>query len=235
MTYSLAMLCALELEAEPIIQSLKMQERNNAFDERLRFRFFVSESHSDICMVLFGKCPSANIDRIGTQIAALAAWETIKTINPKAIASVGTAGGFSSKGAKIGDVFLSDGFIYFHGRHIPVPEYSAFELGKFSSMALTNIHECIKRGVISSGDSIPLSPNDQEKMHTIGTDAKDMEAAAIAEVAQLAGVPMFALKSISDFVDSTEHTHQQFIANYKAATLSLAQGIELLITNKCLG
>lgn len=229
------MLCALEIEANPIIQLLKMQEQHDVFDERLRFRFFVSQSYPEICMVLFGKCPSANIDRIGTQIAALATWETIKTLNPKTVASVGTAGGFSSKGAKIADVFLSDGPIYFHGRHIPVPEYSEYELGKFCSMTMKNINGNVKRGVISSGDSIPLSPNDQEKMRMIGTDAKDMEAAAVAEIAQLAGVPIFALKSISDFVDSADRTHQQFIANYKAATKSLAESVELLITNKCFG
>lgn len=234
MRYSLALLCALKVEAEPIIESLKMEEQAHIFDPRLGLKFFVSRNYSEISMVLFGKCPTATIDRIGTQIATLATWETIKTINPKSIASVGTAGGFRSKGTRIGDVFLSEGPIYFHGRHIPAPKYHAFELGKFASMTLNTLNMDIKRGVVSSGDSIPISLEDQEKMNIIGTDAKDMEAAAVAEVAALAGVPMFALKAISDFVDTAEQTHTQFLANYPIAILNLAHTIELLIQNNYL-
>lgn len=79
---------------------------------------------------------------------------------------------------------------------------------------------------------MPLVASDQEKMQLIGTDAKDMEAAAVAEVANLAGVPMFAVKSISDFVDSEERTHEQFISNYKIATEKLAQAMEIIVSNK---
>ena len=234
MTFSLAILCALEIEGIPIINSLDMTERPDVFDKRLRLRFFVSGKFPEICLVLFNKCPLNNVDRIGTQIAALSTWETIKTISPKVIASVGTAGGFKAKGAKIGDVYMSDGPIFFHGRHIPVPEYQSFELGKFPSMSMT-INSNIKKGIISSSDSIPVSQHDEEKMNLIKPDAKDMEAAAVAEVAHMAGIPMFALKAISDFVDSTERTHRQFLSNYKVATKNLTESLELLITNKSFG
>jgi 5'-methylthioadenosine nucleosidase len=234
MNFSLAVLCALQLEADPIINSLDMHEHDDVFDQRLRFRFFISSKRPNICLVLFGKCPKNSVDRIGTQIATLAAWETIRLLKPKIIASVGTAGGFKKKGAQIGEVYISEENICFHGRHIPVPEYKSFEIGSFPSLKI-NTNGKIKGGVISSGDSVPVSDSDHIKMTTLKTDAKDMEAAAVAEVAYLADTPMFALKAISDFVDSSEHTHQQFMANHKIATTSLVKALEHIISNNYIG
>lgn len=233
MSFNLAILCALEIEAEPIVKSLQLSEEPCPFDERLGFRFFTS-ANSEICLIQFGKCPKNGIDRIGTQIAALAAWETIKILNPMVIASVGTAGGFKARGASIGDVLVSDLGIYFHGRHIPVPEYKSYETGNFTSYTLKNLGS-IKRGRVSSGDSVPLNEHDQEKMCALKTDAKDMEAAAIAEVAYLAKVPVVAIKAISDFVDSTERTHSQFLTNFKEATDKLAQAMRYLVANNNFG
>lgn len=233
MSFNLAILCALEIEAEPIVKTLHLSEKRCPFDERLGLRFFSSAS-SNVCLIQFGKCPKSGVDRIGTQIATLATWETIKTINPKIISSVGTAGGFQSKGASIGDVYVSDGEICFHGRHIPVPEYKLFETGSFPSHIIKNLGS-LKKGLVSSGDSVPLNHHDQERMTSLNTDAKDMEAAAIAEVAYLAKVPMFAVKAISDFVDSSAHTHAQFLANFKAATDKLAEAMSFLVANNNLG
>lgn len=228
MSFNLAILCALEIEANPIINTFDMVERHGVFDERLGLRFFVASQHPKICLLLFGKCRRNNADRIGTQFAALSTWELIKTVNPKMIASVGTAGGFKSKGHAIGDIILSDGEICFHGRHIPVPQYQAYQYGNFPTLSLKTT-EIIKPGKITSGDSIPVSPDDHAKMTALNTDAKDMEAAAVAEVAYMASVPMFALKSISDFVDSSEQTHQQFMRNFELATHNLACSLKELL------
>lgn len=234
MRFELALLCALKIEAEPIIKRFDFEQIADAFDSRLGLELFVSGKHPSIALVCFGMCPVNKVDRIGTQIAAIATWETIRTIEPAMIASVGTAGGFKSKGANIGDVYLSDGPIYFHGRHIPVPAYKDFEIGKFPTAKLDAVGT-IKMGVISSSDSIPPSPFDDEKMHLVGTDAKDMEAAAIAEIASFTSMPMFALKAISDFVDSHERTHLQFLANYETATENLASALEQILTTKVFG
>jgi 5'-methylthioadenosine nucleosidase len=233
MTFNLAILCALEIEAVPIVNSLQLSEEQCPFDKRLGFKFFASE-RPKICLLQFGKCPKNGIDRIGTQIAALAAWETVKTLKPTVIASAGTAGGFKAKGASIGDVFISDGGICFHGRHSSDPEYKSYETGNFPSYVLKNLG-AIKRGRVSSGDSVPLNKNDQEKMMVLDTDAKDMEAAAIAEVAYLANVPVIAIKAISDFVDSTEKTHSQFMINFKEATEKLAEAMSYLVANNNFG
>lgn len=231
MHYSAAVLCALKFEAEPIIQRLELKEIDDFFDDRLGLRIFAKEGSGSLCLVLFGKCKRNNVDRIGTQFASIAAWETIRLIKPTIIISAGTAGGFKSKGADIGDVFLSDKHIYFHGRHIPVPKYSTFAKGEFtvfSDIKLSNSTK-VKKGIISSGDSIPLTALDSQLMEELGTDAKDMEAAAIAEVAQITGTNVIALKCISDFIDIDTSTHLQVRDNFKLALSNLTNCLEEII------
>lgn len=67
-------------------------------------------------------------------------------------------------------------------------------------------------------------------MKQIGTDAKDMEAAAVAEVACMANVSVFAMKAISDFVDSSENTHDQFTRNFSLATERLTDAMHKLLS-----
>lgn len=131
MRISLAILCALLDKASPIINRLNMSEVLGHFDARLGFRLFVSHDFPAVRLVLFGKCGRSGVDKIGTQVASIACWESIRTLNPKIVASVGTAGGFESKGASIGDIFLSDQYIYFDGRHILFPVIKPLRLGNF--------------------------------------------------------------------------------------------------------
>lgn len=228
MSCELAALFALEIEAEPFINQFNLNERHGVFDDRLKLRLFTCDRHPSLSVVLFGKCPTHGVERIGTQIATMAALETIRLLRPHMLASVGTAGGFLKRGANIGDVFFSDRAIYFHGRHIVCPMYRDFEMGGFPSTTLHDLGT-IKRGVISSSDSIPPSLNDATKMDELATDAKDMEAAAIAEIAALTSTPMFALKAISDFVDTSETTFDQFQANYRVAARNLCDSLLYVI------
>ena len=108
------------------------------------------------------------------------------------------------------------------------------EIPVFSDIKLP-IAMKVKKGIISSGDSFPVGLLDGQIMEELGTDAKDMEAAAVAEVAYLAGVPVFAVKSISDFIDSSEPTHHQCIANRHVATTNLAEALDLILSNNKFG
>lgn len=232
MHYSAAVLCALRFEADPIIQRFELKEIEGFFDERLGLRLFAKEDSHQFCLVLFGKCKRNNVDRIGTQIASIAAWETIRLIKPNMIISAGTAGGFKARGANIGDVFLSDKHIFFHGRHIPVPKYQTFAKGEFPVFSDINLSDTtrLKRGIVSSGDSVPTNLLDSQLMAEIGTDAKDMEAAAIAEIAQITGTKVIALKCISDFVDIGTETHVQVRENFRLALSNLTDCLEEVIT-----
>jgi hypothetical protein len=79
------------------------------------------------------------VDNVGTVPAAVTAYLAAQEFKPDLIISAGTAGGFRSKGAGIGDVFLAKGFAN-HDRRIPIPvrleANSLFHLGILCGAAL---------------------------------------------------------------------------------------------------
>ena len=71
-------------------------------------------------MAVAGKCQLHGVDNVGTVPAAVTAYLAVHEFKPDLMISVGTAGGFKSKGAAIGDVFLATAFAN-HDRRIPIP------------------------------------------------------------------------------------------------------------------
>ena len=59
----------------------------------------------------------------------------------------------------------------------------------------------MQAGVVSSGNSLDYTTEDFAAMSRTETAIKEMEAAAIAWVADMFGTPMFCLKSVTDIVD----------------------------------
>ena len=129
--------------------------------------------------------------------------------------SVGTAGGFSQRGACIGDVFLSTKCV-FHDRRIPegsnkqrnnqscgaVEEYG---FGHFRSPNLIGLATAagLKQGVVTTGDSLDSNNQDMQNMMSEGAVVKDMEAASVAWVCYHVGIPFAAIKAITDIVDES--------------------------------
>ena len=66
---------------------------------------------------------------------------------------------------------------------------------------------------------------DDKLMLENGASVKDMEAAAIAYVAELASVPFFGLKVVTDIVDGDRPTQEEFFENLAAASASLQEKI----------
>lgn len=58
---------------------------------------------------------------------------------------------------------------------------------------------------------------------------KEMEAAAIAWIADLMETPMFAIKAITDLVDPEVDTSAEFQANFGKATEALKDGLLKLL------
>ncbi len=83
----------------------------------------------------------------------------------------------------------------------------------------------LKEGIISTGDSVHADPSDLERLQSNKAACKEMEAAAIAEVAQFCNIPMIALKVITDYVDSQERTYAQFLRNYQVAMQALTEKV----------
>ena len=54
-----------------------------------------------------------------------------------------------------------------------------------------------------------------------GAAVKDMECAAVAYVCRMWGVPMFAVKSVTDIVDGDREAHEEFLANLSMAASAL--------------
>jgi 5'-methylthioadenosine nucleosidase len=66
-------------------------------------------------------------------------------------------------------------------------------------------------------------------MEENNASVKDMEAAAIAYVAELANVPFFGVKVVTDIVDGDRPTQEEFFENLAAASASLQEKIPRVI------
>jgi 5'-methylthioadenosine nucleosidase len=68
-------------------------------------------------------------------------------------------------------------------------------------------------------------------MHSLLIEAsvKDMEAAAIAWVAELSSTPFFSLKVVTDIVDGDRPTHEEFLENLSSAATVLQKKLPEVI------
>ena len=80
-----------------------------------------------------------------------------------------------------------------------------------------------------TGDSLHTSNNDLEILMSEGAVVKEMEAASVAWVCEQLQTPFLALKSITDLIDGSESTHQEFYLNLKLASERLQDVLERLV------
>lgn len=59
------------------------------------------------------------VDNVGTVPAAVAAYLAVQSFAPDLVVNAGTAGGFKSRGAAIGDVYVGTSTVH-HDRRIPL-------------------------------------------------------------------------------------------------------------------
>jgi len=229
----ISIIVAMLAEAEYIIQTLKMNRYKSDIDPDLSIEVFNTETTlSSIFLLINGKSKRYNVDRVATQAATLTAWETIRILEPNIIINAGTAGGFHSMNAKIGEIYISKPPIYYHDRRIPLPNFEEYGFGSFPCLDIPELHNKygFKQGHISSGNSLDMSDTDLNIIKKNGAIIKDMEAAAIAEVAEIKSIPFIAIKVISDFVDvSDKDTPDQFLSNFSRATEKLCEGTLKLV------
>jgi 5'-methylthioadenosine nucleosidase len=70
---------------------------------------------------------------------------------------------------------------------------------------------------------------DDTLMNENDASVKDMEAAAIAWVAEITKTPFFAIKVITDLVDGGRLTQDEFMENLSAAASSLQAALPKLL------
>jgi len=219
----IALIMAMEDEARPIIEELGLAHKGKLLDP-LPMEFYEGKFNDlYIDLVTSGKCDRFNVDHIGPQAAILNTATAIGCLQPNLIINPGTAGGFVSAGANIGDVYLSYPLICYHDRRIPLPGFDAYGIGSYHcfdtrEMALTL---GLKTGIVSTGSSLDFTDKDLELIKSYGGVVKEMEAASIAWVADLYKIPFFAVKSITDLVDGSTPTEEEFVKNLTSASLAL--------------
>ncbi|MGM0532732.1 MAG: 5'-methylthioadenosine nucleosidase [Bacteroidota bacterium] len=209
---------AMESEARAIIQAFNLSEDPDFVPVMPMQAWTGSYEGMDISLVINGKDADTGLDLIGTQAATLATHFSVDCYKPALIINAGTAGAFKEKGADIGDVYLSRDYVVFHDRRVPIPGWDKQSIGYFPVWDISKIvGDEFPTGIISTGNSLDMPPEDEKNIRKLNADVKEMEAAAVAWVAQLHNVPFFCIKAVTDLVDSGRPTEDDFLHNLELA------------------
>jgi 5'-methylthioadenosine nucleosidase len=225
-----AVVMAMEVEAAPLRAALDAEPIDPpSWASSLPVRLAVAPaagSRPNVLLAVNGDDPMSGVASIGTTAAALTTHVALNLEDvprPGLVLSVGTAGGWSRHGSEVGDTYFAWPYFTCHDRRIDLPGFQAFGDGDLPAADLRSHAEALGCGVgiVTTGDSLDESPTDRERI--LGNDgvAKEMEAAAVAWVCHLHGVPVGAVKTITDLVDSEVDTPEQFTANLAVAVSSL--------------
>jgi len=230
---------AMEAEAKPFVEHLGLKQDKSFFSSKTPFEAFRGEYNGcDITVVTGGKDSvyGTGMDNVGTVSAGLSTYLALEKLDGSAdlLINAGTCGGFSAKGAAIGDVFLTTASAN-HDRRIPIPPFIPYGIGKVESTGVTEIANAIgaKTGVCTTGNS--LDKTDEDVIHMKANDAsvKDMEAAAVAWSCKMQGVPHFGVKVVTDIVDGDQPTQDEFMENLASAAQSLQTALPKVIDHVC--
>ncbi len=199
------------------------------------FGFEIHEGKAEggypLIVAIAGRDPRFGVDSIGTIPAALLTQRLIDRFSPRLLVNAGTAGGFERQGGRIGDVYLGDEVAVFHDRRIPLDGFRAMGPGHYPLHASRALADALafRLGIVSTGDSLDCSPEDDAQLSALSASVKDMEAAAIAYVCERRGVPLLLVKAITDIVDHPTETAAQFLANYGMAVTRLADALIAIV------
>lgn len=218
-------------EAKHLIKRLGLGESSQTLPGLPAAVFTGGIKGKEVILITNGECPTHKIDRIGPQPAGVTAYAAIQKFKPDVIINAGTAGGFEKRNGHIGDVYLGTKTKY-HDRRIKLGDnFEAYGHAIYTCLPGEYTAETLglKRGVVSTGSSLDAPALDVEDMNHYGVVAKEMEAAAIAEVSALLHVPFIAIKAITDIVDHPADTAEQFLKNFSIAVKSLTDKTEELV------
>eukprot|EP00252_Welwitschia_mirabilis_P008692 TRINITY_DN20768_c0_g1_i2.p1 TRINITY_DN20768_c0_g1~~TRINITY_DN20768_c0_g1_i2.p1 ORF type:complete len:264 (+),score=53.95 TRINITY_DN20768_c0_g1_i2:171-962(+) len=226
---NLLLVIAMQAEALPLVNKFQLTEdQNPPFPKGMPWiRYHGVYKDLQISIVIPGKDPIFGIDSVGTVTSALVTYASVQALKPDVIINAGTAGGFKDKGACVGDVFLATD-VAFHDRRIPIPVFDLYGKRSRPTFQPTNLVNDLglKVGRLSTGDSLDLSPQDEEIIRANDTAIKDMEGAAVSYVAELFSIPAIFLKAVTDVVDGERPTAEEFLSNLN----TVSQAMEEIVT-----
>ena len=217
----------MEAEAAPMREALGLSGPGELLHPAFPARLWRCD---EVALACNGRDPVYAVDSIATQPAITTALHAIEIVEPGLVISAGTAGGFTSRGGRIGTIYLADRVVY-HDRRIAIPGWEAYGRGDYPVLDLAELAQGLgfEVGPVSTGNSLDAPSVDLNAMSETEAVAKEMEAAAIAWVCHRVGVRFTALKVITDLVDQPEATADQFDRNLAQATARLATALPRLI------
>ncbi|MFZ4748921.1 MAG: hypothetical protein ACOYMM_00290 [Phycisphaerales bacterium] len=175
-----------------------------------------------------GVDPVLGVDRLGPVHAASALTRALALGRPDLVVNMGTCGGFEAHGQSIADLVVVRDTM-FHDARVALPGFDLLARAHTRlSPSDAQLEELLARcegagntgpaahiGLASTGSSLDATPAELAHFAQTRTLAKDMELAALATACREAGVPLAALKGVTDLVDHHEPTHEAFLRNLK--------------------
>ncbi len=180
------------------------------------------------------------LSRIGKVAAAATTATLLEHFGVRAVLFTGVAGGVG-QGVAVGDVVIASGFVQYDMDASPIfPRFEVPATGKMvfptdatwsqrllhaaqsSGIASTvgNRNAATHSGLIATGDRFIASADEAraitQSLNAVGLDALavEMEGAAVAQVCADYGIPMAAMRTISDRADATAHgDFAEFVQN----------------------
>ncbi|MDX9771170.1 MAG: hypothetical protein RBT19_12470 [Tenuifilaceae bacterium] len=226
-TPNILLVMAMHDEALPIIRKLGLKDMGY-LSPNYTFEHYSGHFNGfQLNLIVNGKCKVFKVDQIGTQASTLTTHLGIETFNPSVVLNAGTAGGFRSDSAQVGDVYLSYPTANYHDRRINIPGFKEYGVGvhpTYSCLGMAN-DLGLRTGVVTTGNSLDYTEQDMATIKSYNGVVKDMEAAAIAWVAQQHNIPFLAIKSITDIVDGEKPTEEEFLENLHQASESLSKQV----------
>ncbi len=227
MSKKILLIMAMEAEARPIIARLKASEL--PANPRLSSDFLRFSCHfagKEILISLNGHSQQYDVDRIGTEYAALNTQAAVIEFAPDLIINAGTCGAFSTQ-ADIGEIITTDQPVVYHDRRVPLEGYQPFALGGYPTAYRREYFTGIphKLGVVTTGNSLDMPALDERQIILNRGMAKDMECAAVASVAHLYGIDFLPIKSVTDHIDTEQDNVEQFVRNLNKASATLCDAL----------
>lgn len=197
---------AMRSEAEPIARAL------GATDGAARVGDAMVE------LVAPGADPVLGVDRLGPVHAASALSRAFAMGRPDLVVNMGTCGGFESQGLAIADLVVARDTM-FHDARVALPGFDLLARAHTrlspsdAQLDALAARLSARVGLASTGASLDATADEIALFAREKTLAKDMELAALSVVCREAGVPLAALKGVTDLVDHHEPTHEAFLRN----------------------
>ena len=242
-------------EAQPLIQKLGLTRSIKHSQELAPFQVYQNRDLSNsrkIYLIVNGKDNELKCDRVGTQWATLSTYLSIHKLSPDVIINAGTCGGVVPKYAfdgiqeggdaasdgediNIADVFIGDMVIY-SDRRVPFDPWAKWAPGEYKLFGAKYLSEKIEKlkigKCLSSSNAFDYTKEDQRLFKQYGVVAKDMEAAAIAEMCRQFGTKMIALKGVTDLVNHSDNEH--FMENMQRTSAAVTE-VTLRVIKEIMG